>query len=132
MINPRGALSVCTNCNWCLSKGYPAISSETVLQGAIGKEFLKLSLNCRDVGQMTCTLTLLATKIEPSLYFQEIVVRISEQSFMCEGAVKSWHVGRCFCAARLQVADLWSVVNQTFGASGVFWICSSVQLFWGI
>lgn len=50
------------------------------------------------------------------MYFQEIVVQTSEQSFMCEGAVKSWHVGRCLCAARLQVADLWSVVNQKFGA----------------
>lgn len=50
---------------------------------------------------------------------------------MCERAIKPWCVGRCSCAARLQVADLWGVVNQRFGACGVSWIRSSVQLFRG-
>lgn len=53
------------------------------------------------------------------MYFEAKVVRTREQFFMCERAIKSCPVGSSW-AARLQIANLRSVVNQKFVASGVF------------
>lgn len=137
MINPRGGLSVCTKSNWRLSKGYPAISSATILLVEMGKEVLML---CRHVGQTACTLTLLATKngtqflqlqVHEGPYASRNLLELRSSPSCVKGAIKSWCAGRCSCVARLQVAALWKVANQKFGACAVFWVGSSAQLFWG-
>lgn len=56
------------------------------------------------------------------MYFQEIVVRTLEQFFMCERAIKWWPVGDVPALPGCRLL-IWSVVNQTFGASGVFLSC---------
>lgn len=132
MIHPRGGPSVCTKWNWLLSKGYPAFSSATILQGEMCFGLIAVMWDKRRALShwQQQKWNPVSAGAGRTTDFQELV-RTPGRPFMCERAIKPRCVGRCSCAARMQVADLWGVVNQRFGACRVSWIRSSVQSFRG-